>query len=157
MARDFIVAMIASVMLRDRGMVCLEGPFLGVHKFPMFFPHNRIAALWATQIDRRDITSTVGTILSSTTRAGKRYVFVDSDWSQKLKCLLAPQSCMYVGLVMKVWNLEFPPGEPKQQLRDYDHTHPCSSSKRRRSHKNVCSCKPITFLQTTNICPSKNV
>ena len=39
---------------------------------------------------------------------------------------------MYVGVVMKVWNLEVPPGRPKNQVHGYEHTHLCSSNKRRR-------------------------
>ena len=37
LTRNCILAMVASVMLRDRGIVCLEGPFSGVHTFPMVF------------------------------------------------------------------------------------------------------------------------
>ena len=53
-------------------------PFLGRTHISDGFPRNRIGALWATHIDRRDIESTVGTILALTTRAVKRYVLAAS-------------------------------------------------------------------------------
>ena len=48
------------------------GLFLGRTHISDGFPQNRIGALWAMHIDRRDIKSTVGTILILNTRAVKR-------------------------------------------------------------------------------------
>ena len=77
--------MVAHVMLRDRGMVCLEGSFSGVQNMYTHFrwlsAKQDCGALWATHIDGRDIESTVGTILALTTRAVKRYVLAASAWS----------------------------------------------------------------------------
>ena len=54
------------------------GPFLGRTHISDGFPRNRIGALWATYIDRKDIESTVGTILALSTRAVKRYAVTAS-------------------------------------------------------------------------------
>ena len=55
------------------------GPFLGRTHISDGFLRNMIRALWATYIDRRDIESTVGTILTLITRTVKRNVLVDSE------------------------------------------------------------------------------
>ena len=70
--------MVASVMLRVRGMMCFEGPFLGAHTFLAVFRETG-SGLSGPRISIEDtIKSTVETILALSTRAVKRYVLAHS-------------------------------------------------------------------------------
>ena len=69
------------------------GPFLGRTHISDGFPRNRIGALWATYIDRKDIESTVGTILALNTRAVKRYALTASGPLRELVWL--PEDATY--------------------------------------------------------------